>query len=500
MCGLVGIYARQNVNQNIFDALMMLQHRGQDGAGMATAEKNSIYLRSQKGLVSEVFHRPEHLLQQRGNLGIGHVRYPTAGSEHPNECQPFYINSPYGIALAHNGTINNTDALKEELRLRSRYHINTNSDSEILLNYLAYCLERAQSDRLEPQSIFAALELLYGACRGGYAVVCLLAGVGLLAFRDKHGIRPLILGSRPGVPNGTEYMFASESVALQAQGFTLMRDLDAGEAVLVTEDGTLHRHAYGGHKSPCIFEYVYFARPDSVLDGISVHKARQRMGVALSQEVQKKIPQGDIDVVVPVPDSSRVAAVEVALKLDINYREGLVKNRYIGRTFIMPYQKMRTESVRRKLSIIDFEFRKKNVLLVDDSIIRGTTCRQIIAMARRAGANKVYFASAAPPVRYPNVYGIDMPSQSEFVAYDRDEDHICEYIGADELIYQRLTSLIQAVQSDSKRVKHFDCSVFDGQYVTGDITQEYLHRLNRARRDESRTQIEIFTELESAYY
>ena len=500
MCGLVGIYARKNVNQSIFDALTMLQHRGQDGAGMATADRNSIYLRCQKGLVSEVFHRPEHLLQQRGNIGIGHVRYPTAGSEHPNECQPFYINRPYGIALAHNGTINNTETLIEELRLKARYHINTNSDSEILLNYFAYCLERVQSGRLDPQTIFAALDLLYGTCRGGYAVVCLLAGVGLLAFRDKHGIRPLILGSRPGLPNGTEYMFASESVALQAQGFTPLRDLEAGEAILVTQDGDLHSHAYGGNKFPCIFEYVYFARPDSVLDGISVHKARQRMGVALSQEVQQKISQGDIDVVVPVPDSSRVAAVEVALKLDVNYREGLVKNRYIGRTFIMPYQKMRAESVRRKLSIIDFEFRKKNVLLVDDSIIRGTTCRQIIAMARRAGANKVYFASAAPPVRYPNVYGIDMPSQSEFVAYDRDEDSICEYIGADELVYQQLPSLVRAVQSNSKRVKQFDCSVFDGNYVTKDITAAYLRRLNLSRRDESKTQIEIFTELESTYY
>ncbi len=501
MCGLVGIYAQTDVNQSIFDALTMLQHRGQDGAGIATAQKNSIYLRRQKGLVSEVFDESKHLLQLRGNMGIGHVRYPTAGGEHPNECQPFYVNSPYGISLAHNGTINNTHELREELRLNARRHINTNSDSELMLNYLAYCLEPVASNISEPSQIFKALEQLYQNCEGGYAAVCLLLGIGVLAFRDKHGIRPLILGERRGRRLAkTEYMVASESVALQSQGFSVVRDLEAGEALLITETGDLFRHVYGGKKSPCIFEYVYFARPDSVLDGISVHQARQRMGVSLSKRIRQKIPKDRIDVVIPVPDSSRVSAVEVALNLGINYREGLVKNRYIGRTFIMPHQHLRDASVRRKLSIIDFEFRNKNVLLVDDSIVRGTTCRQIIAMARQAGAKHVYYASAAPPVRYPNVYGIDMPSQSEFIAHGCDAEDICASIGADGLVYQDLPSLVEAVGGDTTKIKNFDCSMFDGKYVTGGITPDYLLELDRTRRDERKTQIEIFTELESTYY
>ena len=477
----------------------MLQHRGQDGAGIATSTGNSIHLHRNKGLLSEVFKEDRYLFSLKGSIGLGHIRYPTAGSESLMECQPFYINSPFGLALAHNGTINNVKELKEEVMTKGRRHINTNSDSEVLLNYLAYCLESLPSSSRTPDDMFHIMKDVYDSCSGGYAVACLIVGLGLLAFRDPHGIRPLILGERSS-QQGKEYLVASESIALQANGFRILRDLDAGEAVFITQNGEIFFRKFKGTKNPCIFEYVYFARPDSILDGISVHRARQRMGVCLSEEVRKEFSAGDIDVVVPVPDSSRVAAVELALKLGIHYREGLVKNRYIGRTFIMPRQNIRDISVRRKLSVIDLEFRNKNVLLVDDSIVRGTTCRQIITMARQAGARKVYFASAAPPVQWPNVYGIDMPSQSELVAANRDADEICALIGADGLVYQKLPPLKESVREGNKAIKNFDCSIFDGKYVTGDITNEYLVRLDRLRRDESKAQIEIFDEMASAYY
>lgn len=499
MCGVIGGFTYEPINQVLFNGLTMLQHRGQDGAGMATIDGNSVRLRRSAGLVSEVFREDRDLFRLAGNIGLGHVRYPTAGSPSLAECQPFYVNSPFGLALAHNGTINNAKELKEEIRSEGRRHINSDSDSEVLLNYLAYCFGSILSPSPTPEDFFTVLAKVYESCKGGYAVGCLIMGMGFLAFRDPNGIRPLILGERSS-RRGKEYLVASESIALQANGFSPLRDLEAGEAVFISCDGEIFFHKFKGEKNPCIFEYVYFARPDSVIDKISVHRARQRMGICLSEEVKKKLPTGDIDVVVPVPDSSRVAAVELALKLDIHYREGLVKNRYIGRTFIMPRQHIRDISVRRKLSAIDLEFRGKNVLLVDDSIVRGTTCRQIISMARQSGAAKVYFASAAPPVLWPNVYGIDMPSRQELIAANRSEEEICALIGADGLVYQKLPSLIKSVRADSKEIKNFDCSVFNGEYVTGDITDEYLAQLDLARRDESKAQLEIFDEMASAYY
>ncbi len=497
MCGIIGGFTYESINQVLFNGLTMLQHRGQDGAGIATIDGDAIHLRRSAGLVSEVFKEDRDLFRLTGNLGLGHVRYPTAGSSSPTECQPFYVNSPFGLALAHNGTINNAKELREEVRAKGRRHINTDSDSEILLNYLAYCFESILSP--SPEDLFAVLKKVYDSCSGGYAVGCLIMGLGFLAFRDPNGIRPLIFGERSS-RQGKEYLVASESIALQTNGFVPQRDLEAGEAVFISCDGEIFFHKFKGEKCPCIFEHVYFARPDSVIDNISVHRARQRMGVALSEEVKKALPAGDIDVVIPVPDSSRVAAVELALKLNIHYREGLVKNRYIGRTFIMPRQNIRDISVRRKLSTIDLEFRGKNVLLVDDSIVRGTTCRQIISMARHSGAAKVYFASAAPPVLWPNVYGIDMPSRRELIAADRTEDEICDLIGADGLVYQKLPALIESVQADNREIKNFDCSVFDGKYITGDISEEYLTQLDMTRRDESKTQLEIFDEMASAYY
>ncbi|MCH9666064.1 MAG: amidophosphoribosyltransferase [Gammaproteobacteria bacterium] len=499
MCGIAGIYAAEQASETLFNALIMLQHRGQDGAGIATINDGTIYMRRRNGLLNEVFNEPRHLEGLKGNMGIGHLRYPTAGGSSARECQPFYVNSPYGLALAHNGTLTNAEQLREELFVKEKRHINTGSDSEVLLNYLALYLQGCDSEK--PDEIFAAMAKLFDKCRGAYSAVALMVDVGLLAFRDRYSIRPLILGSRTSLL-GKEYMLASESAALIASNFVVERDLDAGEVIFIDTQGNLFSQNCAGKdacKTPCIFEYVYFARPDSVIDGISVHKSRQRMGRFLADSVKKEIKKGDIDVVIPVPDSSRVSAVELALELGINYREGLVKNRYIGRTFIMPRQDMRDVAVNRKLTAVDMEFKGKNILLVDDSIVRGTTCKQIIDLARRAGAKKVYFASAAPPVIYPNVYGIDMPSHSELVANGRDNQEVCDVIGSDGLVYQKLDNLIASVQEGNPKIKRFDVSIFNGEYITKDVNDEYLQRLDLMRRDESKMQLEIFTELESTY-
>ena len=500
MCGIAGVYAKEHIGGVLYNALTMLQHRGQDGAGIATIDNDAIYMRRRNGLLSEVFSQEKHLNDLQGNLGIGHIRYPTAGGESVRECQPFYVNSPFGLALAHNGNLTNSEQLRKDLATKNLRHINTGSDSEVLLNCLAMCLEEHPNS--EADDIFKAVSCLYEKCSGAYSVVSLIVGVGMLAFRDPHGIRPLILGSRIS-RSGKEYMLASESAALLANGFNIESDLDAGEAVFINSQGELFRKQCSQHKkekSPCIFEYVYFARPDSIIDDISVHKSRQRMGEFLGEAVKREIPAGDIDVVIPVPDSSRVAAVELALKININYREGLVKNRYIGRTFIMPRQQMRDVAVNRKLAPVELEIRGKNILLVDDSIVRGTTSGQIITMARRSGANKVYFASAAPPLIYPNVYGIDMPSQSELIANGRDTDEVTKVIGADGLVYQSLDDLKSSVNEGNPSIKRFDCSVFDGDYVTGDVSEDYLRNLDIMRRDEVKSQLEFFDEMESTYY
>ena len=499
MCGIVGVYAAENASELIYNSLTMLQHRGQDGVGIATIDQDSIYMRRRNGLISEVFQDFHHISELKGNLGIGHVRYPTAGSETPDECQPFYVNSPFGLALAHNGNLTNSEQLRKELFTQERRHINTGSDSELLLNCLALCLNDCKAQ--DADDIFKAVGKLFDKCQGAYSVVCLIVGVGMLAFRDPNAIRPLILGSKGSVI-GREYMLASESAALIASGYQPEKDLDAGEVVFINTKGEFFSSKCGGDKAkktPCIFEYVYFARPDSIIDEISVHKSRQRMGRYLADTVSNELKAGDIDVVIPVPDSSRVAAVELALVLGINYREGLVKNRYIGRTFIMPRQHLRDVAVNRKLAAIDMEFRGKNVLLVDDSIVRGTTCQQIINLARNAGANKVYFASAAPPVVYPNVYGIDMPSQSELVANGRTNEEVNTLIGSDGLVYQKLDKLIESVREGNSDIENFEASIFNGNYITGDISEDYLKELDLARRDESKTQLKFFGELESTY-
>ena len=412
MCGIVGIFGQSPVNQALYDALLVLQHRGQDSAGIVTLEDRRLHLRKDNGLARDVF-RTRHMIDLRGNIGIAHVRYPTAGCSSSAEAQPFYVNSLFGITLAHNGNLTNADELKQDLYREDLRHINTSSDSEILLNVFAHELHALRRMRISPQDVFQAVAAVHRRCRGGYAAVAMITGYGLLGFRDPFGIRPIVFG-RKEATRGTEYMIASESVALDAQGFERTRDLDPGEAVYIDMEGKLHTFQCAANpvRSPCIFEFVYFARPDSIIDDIFVHKARSRMGDRLARKIQRIWPDHDIDVVVPIPDTSRTAALELANCLGLKYAEGFIKNRYIGRTFIMPGQQVRKKSVRQKLNAIDSEFRGKNVLLVDDSIVRGTTSQQIVQMARDAGASKVYFASAAPPVRYPNVYGIDMPSAS----------------------------------------------------------------------------------------
>ncbi len=483
MCGIVGIVGRQPVNQAIYDALTVLQHRGQDAAGIMTDCDGTMHARKKNGLVQDVFQQ-RHMVELRGCTGIGHVRYPTAGTLSSSEAQPFYVNSPYGIGLAHNGNLTNADELKSLLIHQDRRHLNTGSDTEVLLNVFAHELQRHDGQRPTPEAIFAAVASVHQRCRGGYAVVALIIGYGIVAFRDLHGIRPICLGQRE-TPDGIEHVVASESVAMDALGFTLLRDIKPGEAVIIENCGAMHSRqcAPPAGYTPCIFEYVYFARPDSIIDRISVYKSRLRMGEALAEKILRERPRHDIDVVIPIPDSSRTSALEVAHRLGVKYREGFIKNRYIGRTFIMPGQAQRQQSVRRKLNAIDLEFRGKNVLLVDDSVVRGTTSRQIIEMAREAGARRVYFASASPPVRYPNVYGIDMPAASELVASGRSEDEVRQIIGADWLIYQDIGDLVRAVRFDNGEISEFDTSCFSGHYVTGDVTPEYLLRIERERAD-----------------
>jgi amidophosphoribosyltransferase len=483
MCGIIGIVARGPVNQLIYDGLTVLQHRGQDAAGIMTCAEGRLYLRKDKGLVRDVFHT-RHMLRLPGNMGIGHVRYPTAGFESSAEAQPLYVNSPYGISLAHNGNLTNAEALKQDLFREDLRHINTDSDSEILLNVLAHELESKGKLRMEVDDLFHAVAGVHRRCRGAYAAVAMITGYGIVAFRDPYGIRPLVFGRRE-TPNGSEYIAASESVSLDALGFEMTRDIAPGEAVYMTLDGSVHTRqcAQKTVYSPCVFEFVYLARPDSIIDKVSVYKARLRMGNKLADKIRRLRPKHDIDVVIPIPDTSRTAAMELANKLGIKYREGFIKNRYIGRTFIMPGQQQRTKSVRQKLNAIDLEFKRKNVLLVDDSIVRGTTSQQIIQMARDAGARKVYFASAAPPVRYPNVYGIDMPASDELIAYNRTEEEVCREIGADWIVYQDLDDLIDAVRKGNPDIERFDTSVFNGNYVTGDVSNEYLDQLRQDRSD-----------------
>jgi len=474
------------VNQLLYDGLMVLQHRGQDAAGIATAEGNTFHMHKGPGLVRDVF-RTRNMRALPGNLGIGHVRYPTAGSaSNFAEAQPFYVNSPFGIVLGHNGNLTNTQQLQEEMFRLDRRHINTRSDSEVLLNVLAHELQAAAHGyELDVDSIFQAVAGVHRRCRGAYAVVAMIAGYGLLAFRDPHGIRPLVFGAHE-TQEGAEYLVASESVALDTLGFSVLRDVEPGEAIFIDLQHQLHTRqcAQEPFYSPCIFEFVYLARPDSVMDGVSVYETRLHMGEHLADKVARHIPVSEIDVVIPIPDSSRPAAMQLAQKLGIPYREGFVKNRYIGRTFIMPGQSTRQKSVRQKLNTVGEEFRGKRVLLVDDSIVRGTTSREIVEMARTAGASKVYFASAAPPVRFPNVYGIDMPTRSELIASGRSDEEIAQEIGADVLVYQDLDALKSSVRELSGRlsgVLSFDASCFDGSYITGDISPEYLDEIEALR-------------------
>jgi amidophosphoribosyltransferase len=488
MCGIVGIVGTGPANQRLYDALTVLQHRGQDAAGIATSDEGELCTRKGSGLVRDVFQQ-DHMLELRGNVGIGHVRYPTAGCDGISEAQPFYVNAPYGIVLAHNGNLTNARELAEVLTREDRRHLNTSSDSEVLLNVFASELQRVGTARVTPADVFAALNAVYRRCRGGYAVVAMVIGHGILGFRDPNGIRPLVLGRRD-TNKGPEWMLASESVALTALSFKFVRDIGPGEAVFIDEQGRLHSQQLVAtvKHTPCIFEYVYLARPDSIIDNISVYRARMRMGDKLAEKIERERPNHDIDVVIPIPDTSRTSALQVAQKLGLKYREGFIKNRYIGRTFIMPGQQMREKSVRRKLNAIDLEFRGKNVLLVDDSIVRGTTSAQIIDLAREAGARKVYFASAAPPVRFPNVYGIDMPATSELVAAGRTDEEVAKLIGADWLVYQDLEDLVAACRHDDAQVTEFDTSCFSGEYVTGDVTPEYLARLQSERSDEAKSQ------------
>lgn len=487
MCGIIGMVAHSPVNQSIYDGLTVLQHRGQDAAGIITCEGERLHLRKNNGLVRDVFHT-RHMLRLLGNMGIGHVRYPTAGCESSAEAQPFYVNSPYGISLAHNGNLTNSNKLKQELFQEDLRQINTDSDSEVLLNVFAHELQQHAKLKMEVGDVFKAVAGVHRRCRGAYAAVAMITGQGVVAFRDPYGIRPLVYGKRESSA-GNDYMMASESVALDVLGYELIRDVAPGEAVFISLDGQIYTRQCASNPSitPCIFEYVYLARPDSIIDNVSVYKARLRMGDKLADKLRRTFPDHDIDVVIPIPDTSRTSASQLASNLGIKYREGFIKNRYIGRTFIMPGQQERKKSVRQKLNAIDLEFRGKNVLLVDDSIVRGTTSSQIIDMAREAGANKVYFASAAPPVRYPNVYGIDMPSSSELIAHGRTEEQICKEIGADWLLFQDMDDLIYAVKKGSPDIRGFDTSVFSGDYVTGDIDTLYLHDLQSSRSDAAKT-------------
>lgn len=486
MCGIVGIVGQSSVNQSLYDGLTVLQHRGQDAAGIVTINDNMFRLRKANGLVKDVFHT-RHMRRLQGDIGIGHIRYPTAGTSSSSEAQPFYANSPFGIALAHNGNLTNFDELKNWLFATARRHVNTTSDSELLLNILGHELAQTQALKLTSEDIFQAVKNVHQRVRGAYATVALIIGHGMVAFRDPNGIRPLVFGKRE-TEQGVEYMVASESVALDACDFEFIRDVAPGEAIYFTEDGKMYSQqcAEAPTYSPCIFEFVYFARPDSTIDKMSVYATRVEMGKKLGEKIAREWEDLDIDVVIPIPETSCDIALQIAQQLDIPYRQGFVKNRYIGRTFIMPGQEMRKKSVRRKLNAIGTEFIGKNVLLVDDSVVRGTTSEQIIEMARAAGAKKVYFASAAPEIRFPNVYGIDMPSANELIAHGREVDDICQLIGADELIFQDIEDLVAAARTFNPEVKRFETSVFDGKYITNDIDQGYLEKLDAARNNETK--------------
>ena len=484
MCGILGVVSKSPVNQLLYDGLLVLQHRGQDAAGIVTAEEQRLHMHKGQGLVRDVF-RTRNMRSLWGNAGIGHVRYPTAGSASSlAEAQPFYVNSPFGIVLAHNGNLTNDAKLKDEMYRTDLRHINTNSDSEALLNVFAHELQkRANGFKLDQNTIFEAIEAVHQRVKGAYAVVAIIAGYGVVAFRDPHGIRPLTLGTHD-TPAGLEYLVASESVALDTLGFKRVRDIEPGEGVYISFDGVFHSRQCHPNAQlvPCIFEQVYFARPDSIIDGISVYEARLKMGEYLAKKVAREVADLDIDVVIPIPDTSRASALQLAIKLDLPYREGFIKNRYIGRTFIMPGQASRKKSVRQKLNPIGVEFAGRSVLLVDDSIVRGTTSKEIVQMAREAGARKVYLASAAPPVMFPHVYGIDMPTRAELIATGRTAAQIAEEIGADAVIYQDLPDLITACREASGgKIQEFETSCFDGNYITGDITDEYLDQLEAKR-------------------
>ena len=487
MCGVVGLVSKNEVSPSLYEALTVIQHRGQDAAGISTLEEGRLHTRKQIGLVRDVF-REKHIDELKGQIGIGHVRYPTAGGASREYSQPLYVNSPYGISISHNGNLVNTEELAKELHKVNYRHLNTSSDSEVILNVFAHELQKAGSSNPSPDQIFTAVEKTHLRLKGAYSVLFMISGVGLVAIRDPKGIRPLILGKKDNDLIGSDYMIASESPALSALEFEIEGDLKPGEAVFITPEGELHRKVCHNKPSnnPCIFEYVYLARPDAVIDGISVMRSRLRMGQKLGKKILETYPNHDIDAVIPIPESSTSSAIEVAKTLNVNYREGFVKNRYIGRTFIMPKQELRKKSVRRKLNPIPFEFKDKNVLLVDDSIVRGTTSREIVEMARSVGAKKVYFASAAPPVRFQNVYGIDMAATAELIAHQRSEEQIAEFIGADWLIYQNLEDLIESAQVGNPEIKKFETSVFDGKYICGSVTKDYLTNLESDRKDSSK--------------
>jgi len=483
MCGIIGAVAKSGVNQLLYDGLLLLQHRGQDAAGIVTAQGKSFHMCKGPGLVRDVF-RTRDMRSLPGEMGIAHCRYPTAGSAFSSaEAQPFYVNSPFGIVLGHNGNLTNSEVLKEEMFRQDLRHINTNSDSEVLLNVLAHELElAAKGNRLDPDTIFSAVSSVHRRCRGAYAVVAMISGYGVLAFRDPFGIRPLVIG-RNDTPQGPEHVVCSETVALTALGFELVRDVAPGEAIFIDQEGAFYSRQCAAEAllAPCIFEYVYLARPDSVMDGVSVYEARLNMGRQLVDKIRRTLPGLRVDVVIPVPDTSRPGALELANGLGVTYREGFIRNRYVGRTFIMPGHAIRKKSVRQKLSVVGMEFKGKDVLIVDDSIVRGTTSREIVQMARDAGANKIYFASAAPPVRYPNVYGIDMPNRQELIATGRTEEEIAREIGADAVIYQDLDALKTAVRAANAELTQFETSCFDGVYITGDVTKEYLASVEQQR-------------------
>ena len=484
MCGVVGIVSKNEVASDLYEALTVIQHRGQDAAGIATSEKKRVNSRKQLGLVREVF-REHHIQSLAGKIGIAHVRYPTAGGASRELAQPMYVNSPYGISIVHNGNLVNTASLCSELAETDRRHLNTNSDSEVILNIFAHELQQIGGVQPSKEEIFGAVSRMQSRLSGAYSIIIMINDVGLVAVRDPHGIRPLIIGKRDEDLMGAEFMIASESAAIDALDFKVIDDLAAGEAIFISKEGKMSRSncQESVKHSPCIFEYVYLARPDSVIDKVSVHKARQRMGTYLGEKILSLYPKHEIDVVIPIPESSTTSANEVAKKLDLPYREGFVKNRYIGRTFIMPKQEMRRKSVKRKLNPITMEFEGKNVLLVDDSIVRGTTSKQIVEMARDAGAKKVFFASAAPPIRFQNVYGIDMAATSELIAHQKDENQIADYIGADWLVYQDLEDLIRSAKEGNKDIESFETSIFDGQYLDDQVSSDYLENLEVIRSD-----------------